>query len=445
MFVERGRIGVGVNVTLEQMQEAIRNIRATRERVLRLHRTDAIVEAIARTAQSWLKPSSPWRQQAIEQAPAVTGFSPAMVEEIIARTFGGITEESLNSLLDRELGDRHVLDEFQPHGIARAKAQGPVLITHLLAGNVPPPGVLSIVCGLLLKSANLVRASSRDTVFPRLFVDSLRTVDADLGACTAVLEWPKEEATLTQKALNAGEAVIAYGDDSTITAVRRQIPAGTTFLGYGQKVSFAFIAREAMTEANLPALAAAAAEEVSVYDQQGCLSPHVFYVEERGALGPQKFAAALAEAMAAFHFRIPRGTLSVEEASAVTLTRSSYEFRAASDRCVAVWASQGQNDWTVIYEDDPSFSPSCLNRVVFVKPTRGTSHVLEAIQRYRMRISTVGVAPMSDGMTVFAAELGALGIHRVCPIGQMQRPPLWWYHDGRPNIADLVRWTELGV
>lgn len=423
----------------------MRALREAQARLAASRRTENIVEAIARAAQSWLPESSVWRAQAVDRAPGITGFSPGMVNEIITRMFTPITVEGLNALLDRELGDRRTLDEFRPHGKAIARAHGPGLITHLLAGNVPAPGILSIICGLLLKSGNLVKASGRDTAFPTLFVESLRAVDAELAACVSVLDWPRSEAAVTVAAVTGADAIIAYGDDSTITSIRRIVPANAKFLGYGQKVSFAFLAKEAMTEANLPQLAALAAEEVSVYDQQGCLSPHVFYIEERGALGPRKFAAALAEAMGAFQARIPRGTLSVEEATAVSLTRSSYEFRAASDRRVAVWGSVNANDWAVIYEDDPSFTPSCLNRVVFVKPTMSATRVVEAVGRFADRISTVGVAPMTDAMKPFAMELAKLGIHRICAIGQMQRPPLWWFHDGRPNISDLLCWTELGA
>ena len=45
---------------------------------------------------------------------------------------------------------------------------------------------------------------------------------------------------------------------------------------------------------------------------------------------------------------------------------------------MAVWASSTPNEWTVIYEDDPSFTPSCLNRAVFVKPTDGFKRVLDS-------------------------------------------------------------------
>ena len=41
-----------------------------------------------------------------------------------------------------------------------------------------------------------------------------------------------------------------------------------------------------------------------------------------------------------------------------------------------------------------------------------------------------------------ATELARWGVTRICPIGQMQNPPLTWRHDGRPSLADLVSWTD---
>jgi len=290
----------------------------------------------------------------------------------------------------------------------------------------------------------LVKTAARDPVFPSLFVQSLREVDAELADCVATLDWPRSELALTQTALEDADAVIAYGDDHAISALRQLAPASARFLGYGHKISFAVIAKEAMTEENLPQLAQAAAFDASVYDQQGCLSPHVFYVEERGQFGPRKFAAALAEAMAVYQARVPRGQLAVEEAAQIARFRSGYEFRAASDRRLGVWSSPTANDWSVIYDDSPAFMPSCLNRIVFVKPTDGYKRVLDAIQKFATSVSTVGVAPVSERTLAFAGDLARMGIHRVCPIGQMQRPPLSWHHDGRPNLADLVSWTDLG-
>ena len=331
-----------MSATVEEIREAISRTRDARERVWQHRTTDAVITVLAQAAKNWLDPQSPWRKRAVERAPAFTGFSEAMVNEAIDLTFGAITYESLGELLDRELGNRRVLDEFCLRGRVQTRAMAPRLIAHFLAANVPAPGIVSICCGLLLRSANLVKMSARDPVFPSLFLESVREVDAELADCVATLEWPRGEPALTQAAVGDADAVIAYGDDHTVTALRQLAPPSAKFLGYGHKISLAVVAKEAMTEETLPGLARAAAFDASVYDQQGCLSPHEFYVEERGQLGPRKFAEALAEAMAAYQARVPCGRRSVEEAAAVVKFRSGYEFAAASDRRIAVWTNPSE-------------------------------------------------------------------------------------------------------
>ena len=46
------------------------------------------------------------------------------------------------------------------------------------------------------------------------------------------------------------------------------------------------------------------------------------------------------------------------------------------------------------------------------------------MQRFASNLSTVGIAPMNERTDAFATELAKIGVNRVCPIGQMQRPPL---------------------
>ena len=352
--------------------------------------TGAIADALAQTAQLWLPPDSPWRARAVAAAPEPTGFSPAMVNEAVTLTFGALTREALTGF--------------------KAPAAAPHRITHILSGNVPAPGIGSICRGLLVRAVNLVKCSRHDPVFPALFVESLREVDAELAECVTVLHWPREAIELTRAALAGAAAVFAYGDDASIADLRTLTPATTTFAGYGHKISYAIVGAESLVDGNLPALAAF---DASVYDQQGCMSPHAFFV----AGNARGFAAALATAMAAYEERVPRGKLSIGEAALAARVRDTYEFRSANDPRVAVWTGQPPYPWTVIYDEEPGFTPSCLNRTVFVKPI-GT---LAAMQHaWAGKISTVGVAPWNDQMRSLAGHRA----ERVCPIGQMQRPPL---------------------
>jgi hypothetical protein len=54
----------------------------------------------------------------------------------------------------------------------------------------------------------------------------------------------------------------------------------------------------------------------------------------------------------------------------------------------------------------------------------------------------VGVAEAGERRGPLAAALAAAGVERVCRLGWMQRPPLGWRRDGRPTLADLVRWVD---
>ena len=159
--------------------------------------------------------------------------------------------------------------------------------------------------------------------------------------------------------------------------------------------------------------------------------------------GPRRFAQALADAMAAYQAGVPRGVLSPEEAAEMSTVLTGFQFRAQMDKRVAVWTSGYPTAWAVIYDDDPNFAPSSLNRLVYVKPTDGFKRVLNGISRLGGSISTVGVAPLHERAMGFANDLAKIGVHRICPIGMMQRPPLAWHHDGRPNLADLVHWVDV--
>jgi len=351
--------------------------------------TADIQTAISQAAGNWLVPGNQWRTRAIAEAPGLTGFSPEMVDEAITLIFSSLKLEAL--------------EKFP------VPTDAPRRITHILSGNVPAPGIGSICRGLLLNAENLVKCSQRDPVFPRLFVESLREVNAELAARVTVLHWSREEISQTRTALAGADAVFAYGDDESIASLRALTPATTKFYGYGHKISFAIVGHEALFTGDLPA---AAAFDASMYDQQGCMSPHAFFIEgdARG------FAELLARAMEDYQHRVPRGKLAIEEAALATRVREAYEFRSANDSRVSVWTSHPPYPWTVIYDEAMEFTPSCLNRTVFVKPAK----TLNAIREWTGRISTVGISPWNDRLQSLAGSLEG----RVCQIGQMQRPPV---------------------
>jgi len=96
----------------------------------------------------------------------------------------------------------------------------------------------------------------------------------------------------------------------------------------------------------------------------------------------------------------------------------------------------------VIYEPDPQFQLSCLHRFVLIKGVTNLDEALAGLDPWREKISTVGLAVGDDKRRAYAERLAHSGASRICPIGRMQNPPVFWHHDGRPALADLVTWTD---
>jgi hypothetical protein len=403
---------------------------------------DRIITLLDRVASRWLDPASPYRREAESLLPAITGYAEPAVRKGLASFLSLLRRENLERLLDQELPDPGVLDGFRPHGRggSQTRAYGPALAVHIWSGNVPGLPAQSLVNALLVKAACLGKVASEEPLFATLLAESIAEVDPRLADCLAVVWWPGGDEELERAAFARADAVIAYGGERAMSALRERVPIGTRFVEYGHKLSFGAIGREALTHEHAQETADRAAYDVAKYDQQGCLSPHLFYVEKEAPVTPRDLAELLGEALARYQTVVPRGRLTLEEASSAGSLRRRYELRQAAGEPVALIHD---GPWAVLYDEDPAFQPSCLNRTVFVKPIDELADVPMLVSPVKRYLQTCGVAASPERTVALAGELGRLGLDRVCPLGRMADVSPEWHHDGRFNLLELLRWTDL--
>jgi hypothetical protein len=367
-----------------------------------------------------------------------------MVREGLERIFRPLLTEGLLKLLRQELGDPEVLDRFVPRADGRRRrALGPRLITHIFSGNIPGLPIWSLAFGLLVKAANLGKVASEEPFLPALFARSLAEDFPEVASTLAVLWWKGGEDPAEERALAAAEVVVAYGGELSLKALRQKVPPEKPFVGYGHRVSFGILGREALRRSSLAELALRAAYDATVYDQQGCVSPHVFYVEEGGEASPLEFAEALASAMGEWARRLPRGAIRAEAASAVHQLRALHQMKEASGEKVKVFASPEGTHWTVLYQEGPAFTPSCLNRTLFVLGIKSWEEALPHLPPLSRYLQTAALEMAPQRKEEVAEALAALGVCRFCPLGTMPWPPLDWCHDGQANLLPLLRWAEI--
>lgn len=423
-------------LTPELLTRQFQALGAARDRHLAKRPVGEIVEVVDRVAGRFQDPVDPLRRTAEAMLPEATGFSPPMVGHVLDRMAADWRAERSWALLRAEFGDPGVLDGFRPRsnspGLTRA--WGPRLSFQVWSGNVPGVAVTALVRTLLVKSATFGKPAAGEPLLAALFARGIAEVDPELGSCIAVAHWPGGDDALTGAALTHADAVVVYGGAETVAALRARTPARARFLPYGHRLSFGVVGREAAHRDT----AGRAAGDVALFDQQGCVSPQLFYVEEGGEAAPQAWAQLLAEAMAEQEAHLPRGAISPGEAAAIQQLRGAAEFAPGGE----VHTSPGGTAWTVLWDPDPAFYATCLNRTVRVKPVGDLLEVPRLVHQIAPLLQSVGVAADPERSRRLADALGSAGASRVVPIGRMAWPPPEWHHDGRPPLADLVRWCD---
>ena len=341
---------------------------------------------------------------------------------------GAFCVEDLLYWIKQELGDERILDEFCPCGSEShpvfSKAIATKNILHIVSGNTPHGALQSIFRGLIIGSHNFVKLPSTGLAEVDRFYQALPTPLRDkLEISTTVQEHWWEQA----------EAVLATGSDSSIAAIHANIQPHQTFIAHGHRVSFALLESPSREAARL------AARDIAAFDQNGCLSPHATYL----LAGAEEFAALLAEEMDILEQTNPRRDLSLSEHGAISNLREVCRYRAANSRDTLLWESPHSTAWSVIYENDPKLKLSCLNRTIYVKPwpqTDQPDQLIETLGTETHHLSTLALHPLNK-TTLRAVE--ALSPSRICALGKMQTPSLFWHHDGHPTLSNLVKWRDI--
>jgi hypothetical protein len=379
-----------------------------------------IVAALGDVVEGWLAANSPWFERAVAALPDATGFSPAMVRHALPTMLAPLRAPALGDLLAAEAQNRH----------------GPALILHVLPGNLPGLAAVPAALSLAIGSSPLLKAGRGDRVFPALFVDSIRERDGALGACLAACYWRGGDRPCEDIALAAADVVVAAGDDQTIDDLRTR--ARGRLVGHGHRVSFAVVAREILADdRSRQHTVQRLADDVAIWDQRGCLSPQVCIVES-DVDAARDFGAAVAGALAELAERLPPAQLTSAERLALRRFCDEAAWRGFGGERTAVLALDGDGAGTVVVEPTPLFRPTPLCRSLRVLPIADLAALGALLAPVRAWLECAGLAAPPQRWPVLARRLGESGVHRVCEVGEMQRPPLTWRQGGRPRLADWL-------
>jgi hypothetical protein len=409
-----------------QLADLIEQVGQAQQRLAR-RSSASILAALDSVVLDWLRPDSPWRRLAEETLPAATGFSDAMIRRALPLQFEPLQAPHLAALLNAEIGEKSFCTDHPD--------EAPNLILHVLPGNLPGLAAIPVALGLALKSAVLVKAASGDRVFPALWAQSIREVDAELGACVAACYWTGGDRACEEVAFAAADLVVASGDDESVADARKRCP--TRFIGHGHRVSFAVVTSEVLADARLAGEAAdALALDVALWDQRGCLSPQVCFLEAT-VEEACRFTIQVADAFERHARLLPPRQLSVEEQVAVRRFRDEAEWENINGRRRHLFQPETL-EWSIVVEAEPIFQPTPLCRSLRILPLRDVGKIADALLPVRSFLQAAGVACSASRMDEIMRLVTQAGAPHVSVLGELQKPPLSWRQGGRPRIADWI-------
>jgi hypothetical protein len=396
----------GLAARIAHLREA-----AARRRVAPARAADALAAAFDR----WRERGSAARRATVAAVAEQFGWSAELLDHSFGALVAPFTRDALAAFAS----------PLAPH---------PRVGGFIMPANVPGAGIHELVAALIAGSGAMVKVSPREPRFFPAFARTLRECDPELGAMIEVVEFGREREDLTAALVRGCDFVVALGDDSTIAAISQ----GTRAFGFGSRASGALISLAA--PANVPALAAALAIDIALFEQRGCLSPHHVFVEDPNGAETPGFARSLAGALEAVAQKLPPAKLSFDAAAAIRRMRESARWRKLGGREIDLLEGATMR-WTVVADAAARFTVSPGFRSVTVTAVRDPGDLRDRLAPVSGRLEAFALGATRQDRARWLDVLASAGVCYVCDPGSMQSPPLLWPHGGGAFL-DFIRGAE---
>jgi Acyl-CoA reductase (LuxC) len=368
----------------------------------------------------------------------------------------------------------------------------PEVVLGYAAGNIPGAALLIafLAQSTTLAGGNpplvIVKNSRSEPIFSPLVFSALEKVDPDLVSTVAMLVWDYEDAYVQDFLTSQADLVIAAASDETIAQIKAQIESCEArsvrpstrpirFHAHGHKVSFTAIGKEMLSICSPPSnrleigessdiagehslmeiVTLLAALDSIFWDQHGCLSSRIHFVEVggEGFHTPLEYAEKLTGQLRLLAEFLPRG---------------AWPLQQLHDRFDRYKQLEGNGNLRVISQYDDQFLVTldqrrlrssafrnlvndCQGRVVVVQPVRELmeipGHYLRMLPGENLQSLSVAFGTQGEGLTKsflrFVEACGACGVTAIRTIGRGAFPQLAYSWDGYIPL-DLVRQRPAG-
>ena len=304
------------------------------------------------------------------------------------------------------------------------------VLFHIAAGNAEGLPFYSVIEGMMAGNVNILKLPSADDGLSVMLLSEIIKEEPRLAPYVCVLDVPSTNLKGMMQLADMADAVVVWGGDEAVKAVRTMADTRTQIISWGHKLSFAYATEDA-TDEDLRVLA----EHICVTKQVLCNSCQGIFVDSENAQAVLEMGQRFLKILEEVSRKFPKESIGVRGKVSLSLYNEELESRNTGKK---VLRGDGVS---VIVSSDEKLELSLMFRNCWVKPLP-RKHIVAALKQHKGHLQTVGLLCADDDREELVDLFTKAGVTHITRAGRMAHATLGAAHDGEYPLRRYTRIVE---
>jgi hypothetical protein len=290
-----------------------------------------------------------------------------------------------------------------------------------------------VLDGLLCGNINIVKLPKEEGGVTVSLLEELFKIEPALSEYVYIFDYSSKDVSAMKRLASVADAVVVWGGDEAVSAVRRSVDPNTKIIEWGHKISFAYVTKEGAGADALEKLAL----NICLTDQLFCSSCQGVFLDTDDMRDVFDFCEAFLPVLGAVSRKNPfafdaAANLFVRAKVTLDLYHRRFENRETGERVF-----KGEN-CSITACSDSKLETSILYRNIWVKPLK-REHILR-LRPYKGYLQTAALICAGHEHAELSRSLLRTGLVKISDGFEMSNYALGEAHDG---VFTLRSYTKL--